>query len=118
MSGAWATGREGEPAQRRLTLRPECNVSPALWILQQRGDSVSAMAFAPFHGQGVPSSPVSTRVAEGRVSGLDVIMRGAGGQFVLRYDTVSGHLRGTLDRMPFWAVPLDVVQPENCIAIP
>lgn len=118
VSGAWATGRSTEPADRRVSVRPECNVSPALWILQQRGDTVSAFSFAPFHAQGVPSSPVSTRVAEGRVSGMDVNMRGAGGTFVLRYDSTSGHLRGTLNGAPFWAIPLDVVRPEHCIPIP
>lgn len=118
VSGTWATGATAEPAVRRVMLQAECNATPALWLLQQDGDSVRLFTFAPFHGQGVPSSPVSTNVAQGRVSGLNVTMTGPGARFVLRVDTTSGHLRGTLNGASFWAVPLDLVRAENCVAIP
>jgi hypothetical protein len=71
------------------------------------------------HAQGVPAEhPVSTVAAVGRVSGVDLTMSTAESRYVLRYDSTSGHLRGTLNGAPFWAVREDLVRPEGCIPIP
>ena len=119
VSGPWATGSTGEPAVSRLVIRAECNYSPALWVLEQRGDTVRAWAIAESRGQGVPSPvPSSLAVAEGRISGADVTMRAGTSRYLLHYDSTTGHLRGTLDGAPIWAVRQDIVRPEACVAIP
>ena len=119
LTGAWATGSTGEPDVRRIELRPECNHNPAVWLIEQRGDSVRAWAIPESRAQGAVSTrPVSTEAAEGRVTGLDLILRTADAEYVLRYDSTSTHLRGTLNGAPFWAVRLAVVQPPGCIPPP
>lgn len=119
LSGDWATGSTGEPAVPRIVVRPRCNHSPALWLIQQSGDTVRAWAIPERHAQGVRSTQqVSTAAAVGRVSGLDLTMSIAGSRYVLRYDSTSGHLRGTLDGAPFWAVRQEIVRPQGCIPVP
>ena len=119
LTGAWATGSTGEPAVRRIVLHPECNYSPAVWLLEQRGDTLRARAIPASRAQGVLSSqPVSTVAAEGRVSGVDLTLRMADASYVLRYDSTSGHLRGTLNGAPFWAVRQVVIRPQGCIPPP
>jgi hypothetical protein len=119
LTGAWATGGAGEPAAERIVLRVECNYSPALWIIQQSGDTVRAWAIPASRAQGIATSqPVSTVAAEGRVSGVELTMGIAGARYVLRYDSTSGHLRGTLNGAPFWAVRQDIVRPDNCLPVP
>jgi hypothetical protein len=119
LSGAWATGSANEPAVPRVVLRLQCNYSPPLWVVQQRGDSVRAWAIPERRAQGVTSTKVvSTAPAEGRISGVDVTMRIADARYVLRYDSTRGHLRGTLNGAPFWAVRQELVRPERCIPVP
>jgi hypothetical protein len=134
LSGAWATGSAGEPAVPRIVLRPPCNFGPALWLIQQIGDTVRAWAIPESHAQGVRAShPLSTvAAAEGRLSGVDLTMSVAGstllpqpdspttptGRYMLRYDSTTGHLRGTLNGAAFWAVRQEVVRPEGCVPIP
>ena len=119
LTGAWATGSTGEPDVRRIVLRPECNYSPAVWLIEQRGDTVRARAIPASRAQGVRSTQrVSSAAAEGRVSGVDLTLRMAGASYVLRYDSTSGHLRGTLDGAPFWAVRQHIVRPQACIPPP
>ena len=119
LTGAWATGSVGEPAVPRLVLHLQCNYSPPLWVIEQSGDSVRAWTIPASRAQGVRSAePVARAAAEGRVSGVDLVMGTADVRYVLRYDSTSGHLRGTLNGAPFWAVRLDVVQPEGCIPVP
>jgi hypothetical protein len=119
LTGAWASGSGGEPAAQRLTVRPQCNYTPALWVIQQAGDSVRAWAIPEHHAQGIrTTSTVSSAAAVGRVSGVDVTMTIADSRYLLRYDSTSGHLRGTLNGAPFWAVRQDVVRPERCIPVP
>jgi hypothetical protein len=120
LSGAWATGSAGEPDVPRIVIRPQCNHSPALWLIQQLGDTVRAWAIPERHAQGVRArDPVSTTAAAvGRLSGVDLTMGLAGSRYVLRYDSTSGHLRGTLNGAPFWAVRQVVVRPERCIPVP
>ena len=103
----------------RIVIRTECNYSPALWVLQQNGDTVRAWAIAESRGQGVPSPSLASSVgAEGRISGVDLTMSVAGSTYRLRYDSTTGHLRGTLNGAPFWAVRQDIVRPERCVSIP
>jgi hypothetical protein len=88
-------------------------------VIQQNGDSVRAWVIPESHAQGVPAPHlVSMVAAEGRVSGVALTMGIAGGRYVLRYDTTSGHLRGTLNGAPFWAVRQEIVRPEGCVPIP
>jgi hypothetical protein len=71
------------------------------------------------HAQGIHTTQrVSAVGATGRVSGLDLTMDAAGARYLLRYDSTSGHLRGTLNGAPFWAVRQDIVRPERCIPVP
>jgi hypothetical protein len=119
LTGAWATGSAAEPAVPRIVIRPQCNYSPALWVLQQNGDTVRAWVIPESRAQGIRSLEVISKVAaEGRVSGVDLIMGAAGARYVLRYDSTSGHLRGTLNGAPFWAVREDIVRPQGCIPVP
>jgi hypothetical protein len=119
LSGAWATGSTNEPAVRRVALRLQCNYTPALWILEQRGDSVRAWAIPESRAQGVRApEPVSPAAAEGRISGVNLTMRIGDTRYVLRYDSTSGHLRGTLNGAPFWAIRQDLVRPDGCIPVP
>jgi hypothetical protein len=119
LTGAWATGSTAEPAARQIAIHPECNHTPALWVIQQRGDSVRAWAIPESYAKGTRTvEPVVTAAAEGRVSGVKLSMGMAGARYLLRYDSTSGHLRGTLNGAPFWAVRQEVVRPGGCIAIP
>jgi hypothetical protein len=119
LTGTWATGSASEPAAKRITLRVQCNYTPALWVLQQSGDTVRAWTFPAHQAQGIATTqPVSTVGAVGRVSGEVLTMGMAGARYVLRYDSTSGHLRGTLNGAPFWAVRQDIVRPNNCIPVP
>ena len=119
LTGAWATGSTGEPDVRRIVLRPECNYSPAVWLLEQNGDTLRAWAIPASRAQGVPSAqPAAAAAAEGRVSGVNLTLRMAGATYVLRYDSTSVHLRGTLNGALFWAVRQDIVRPQGCIPPP
>ena len=119
LAGAWATGGDGEPDARRVELRVQCNYSPPLWILDQTGDTVSAFSLPESRAQGVRSPDLPARVAAtGRLSGTDVTLVSSGMRYVLHYDSTSGHLRGTLNGAPFWAVRQDVVHATGCIPPP
>jgi len=120
LSGSWATGSVAEPAAQRIVLSPQCNYHPALWLIEQDGDSVRAWTIPESRDQGIATrQPVSTTVPTvGRVSGVELRMGASGARYVLRYDSTSGHLRGTLNGAPFWAVRLDVVRPEGCLPPP
>jgi hypothetical protein len=119
LTGGWTTGSASEPAARQITLNPECNYSPALWIIQQDGDSLRAWQIPESHAQGIATrTHASTAPAEGWVSGLDVTIGAGGERYVLRYDSTSTHLRGTLNGSPFWAVRVEVVRREGCIPPP
>lgn len=119
VTGTWATGSAGEPEAKRIVLHPQCNYSPAVWILQQDGDTVRAWAVPESWAKGTATSEsVSAAPTEGRVSGVDVVIGTSGARYVLRFDSTSSHLRGTLNGAPFWAVPLEIVRPEGCLAVP
>jgi hypothetical protein len=90
-----------------------------MWLIQQRGDTVESWVNPESISQGIrsPDRPRPAMVV-GRISGVDVAMDDASSHYRLRYDTLSGHLRGTLNGRSFWAVPQDVVRREGCIPPP
>lgn len=119
LTGTWATGSTNEPTVARLELHPPCNVGPALWALEQRGDTLRLWRIPESHAQGIATPhPVSSAPLEGRISGVDLVIGTGATRYRLRYDSTSGHLRGTLNGAPFWAVRQDVVRPEGCIPVP
>jgi hypothetical protein len=89
-------------------------------VIQQSGDTVRAWAFPASQAQGVHTtrSVPAVAPAEGRVSGVDLSMGTAGARYVLRYDSTSGHLRGTLNGAPFWAMRQVIVRTEQCLPVP
>ena len=119
LSGYWLGGSAGEPNVPRIVVRPPCNYHPAVWVFEQHGDTLRAWSFAASQDQGVPSErPMSKAGAVGRVSGLVLTLRMGESRYLLRYDSTSGHLRGTLDGKPFWAVREEIVRPTGCIGVP
>ena len=119
LSGAWATGSTAEPDVRSVVLRLQCNYTPALWVMEQRGDTVRAWAIPESRAQGVRArDPVSSVAAEGRLRGVNLRMSLGASRYVLRYDSTSGHLRGTLNGAPFWAARQNIVRAQGCIPVP
>lgn len=119
LAGVWATGSGPEPEARRVELRLECNYTPRMWVLEQRGDTVSAELIPESRAQGIASpTPVRSIPAAGRLSGSDLTLETPGTRYVLHYDSTSGHLRGTLNGAPFWAVRQDIVHATGCIPPP
>jgi hypothetical protein len=119
LTGTWATGSEGEPVARKIELHPQCNFSPAVWIIEQSGDTVRSWKMPATLAQGVASRVVVSRTpAEGWISGIDLVMGTPDARYLLHYDSTSGHLRGTLNGAPFWAVRLEIVRPQGCIPVP
>lgn len=103
----------------RIELHPQCNYSPPLWALEQRGDTLRLWVLPESWTQGVASAhTVSSAPLLGRISGMELVLGTAATRYRLRYDTTSGHLRGTLNGAPFWAVRQNVVRPEGCIPPP
>jgi hypothetical protein len=49
---------------------------------------------------------------------MDLTLEMPGTRYALHYDSTSGHLRGTLNRAPFWAVRENIVHPADCIPPP
>ena len=119
LTGSWATGSANEPDVRQVVLRPECNTGPAIWLLEQRGDTLRLREIPASFAQGAasPSRPIAAAV-EGRVSGMDVTLGTSGARYLLRYDSTSGHLRGTFNGAPFWAARQVVIRPPGCIPPP
>jgi hypothetical protein len=121
LSGAWATGNGPEPSVASVTLHPPCTHHPASWVLQQRGNVVEAWAFPESFDQGIAvRDPPLARVrpAKGTMSGVDLTLSDGSSRYVLKYDEASGHLRGTLNGRPFWAVRQVVVRTEACPGVP
>ena len=119
LTGTWATGGTDEPAVPRFELHPPCNYFPAVWALEQQGDTVRLWVTEESYAQGVPSPhPGSSTPLVGRISGVDLVLGMSATRYRLRYDSTSGHLRGTLNGAPFWAVRQDIVRPEGCIPPP
>ena len=119
LTGTWATGSAGEPVAKQLVLHPQCNSGPRHWIIEQRGDTVRGWNIPETQAQGIARRVAASSVpVAGRVSGVDLVMGASGTRYLLHYDSTSGHLRGTLNGAPFWAVRLEIVQPQGCIPVP
>lgn len=119
LTGTWATGSEGEPAAKQIVLHPECNSTPAHWIIQQDGDTVRAWTIPASYAQGIATTQsVSNTPTEGWVAGVDPVIGTSDPRYLLHYDSTSGHLRGTLNGAPFWAVRLEIVRREGCLSVP
>lgn len=119
LSGAWATGSTNEPAVPRIVIQLSCNYTPAAWMIEQSGDSVWSWRDPESRAQGIarPIPPRPVR-AEGRIVDGTITMSGGGARYVLRYDSTSGHLRGTLNDAPFWAVREQRIPATGCIPVP
>jgi hypothetical protein len=119
LTGAWTTGSTGEPAAKEIVLSPQCNYSPGFWDIEQSGDTVRAWKIAESYAKGTANTEPLSRVAEeGWVSGLDLVMGTASTRYLLHYDSTSGHLRGTLNGAPFWAVRVEIARPAGCLPVP
>ena len=119
LTGIWLPGSGPEPSAARLTVTATCQSTPAYWYIEQRGDSVSSWTNPASFNQGIARPPQPRPVtAVGTISGQDVVMSDGSSRYRLRYDRTSGHLRGTLNDKPFWAVPEDFVRPTGCIPAP
>ena len=121
LTGEWATGSgPGEPQAQLITLRPPCLQNPAVWILQQTGDSLEGIAISESHDQGTAQKgPMQIPpTARGQISGLVVTLDATGSHYQLHYDPETGHLRGTLNGRPFWAVRQLVERPGRCLPPP
>lgn len=120
LSGRWAIGSEGEPAARKITLNPQCLYNPGAWVIQQTGDTLEAWTFPDSWDKGTASRDniVSKFGAKGRITGLDVTINDGASRYVLRYDRASGHLRGTRNGQPIWAVRQEIVRLQQCIPVP
>lgn len=121
LSGGWATGSVNEPPPGPVVLHRSCAHNPAVWLIQQSGNTLQAWMFPESFNQGIKrAEPGPERVvgAQGTMSGVDVLIVEASSRFVLRYDVESGHLRGTRNGMPFWAARQKIVGADECPGIP
>jgi len=121
LSGGWATGSANEPPPGPVVQHPSCATNPAVWIIQQSGNTLKAWAIPESFNQGIMrAEPSPRRVAgsPGTISGVDVLIDDGESRFVLRYDAESGHLRGTRNGVAFWAARQNIVRGEACPGIP
>ena len=117
LNGSWVSGSGAEPTVEHFTLELQCNRTPAMWIIEQVGDTVRSFISPESFSRGVATPPGSIPMqvtAVGRISGLNVAMSDPSSRYRLHYDVSSGHLRGTLNGRPFWAVRQEVVHPKGC----
>ena len=121
LSGGWATGSANEPPPGPVVQHPSCANNPAVWIIQQSGNTLKAWAVPASFNQGIMrAEPSPRRVAgsPGTISGVDVLIDDGESRFVLRYDAESGHLRGMRNNVAFWAARQSIVRTEACPGIP
>ena len=121
LTGSWYVGTGAEPQVPSITLHPGCANNPAEWVIRQAGNAIEAWTFPESFNQGVArAGPGQARVnpARGTISGVDLTLDDAGSRVVMRYDSASGHLRGTRDGRPFWALRQVIVRSEACPGIP
>ena len=117
LSGGWYVGTGAEPQVDAIVLHPTCLVNPAAWVIEQDGNALRAWEFAQSFNQGMVrpnDAPVRVAVARGTISGSDVVLEDDRSRWVLRFDAASGHLRGTRNAAPFWAVRQQVVRTQAC----
>lgn len=119
LTGAWVGGTAMEPSLRYFVRRQQCDYSPGFWALEQRGDTVRAYTVPPSRAQGIATRvrPVITAL-EGKMKRGVLTLGDAATGYRLRFDSASGHLRGTFNGAPFWAVPLQIVRPSGCREVP
>ena len=120
LTGGWATGSINEPPPGPVAQHPSCAHNPAVWIIQQSGNTLKAWAFPESFNQGIKRAgpdPQRTAASTGTISGVDVLIVDGESRFVLRYDAKSGHLRGTLNGVAFWAARQHIMRAE-CPGIP
>jgi hypothetical protein len=121
LSGGWATGSANEPPAGPIVQHPSCAHNPAVWILQQSGNTLKAWAFPESFDQGIKrADPGPQRVvgSPGTISGVDVLIVDGESRLVLRFDAESGHLRGTRNGVAFWAARQIIERAEACPGIP
>jgi hypothetical protein len=121
LSGGWVTGSANEPPPGPVMLYPSCAYNPAVWIIQQAGNALTAWAFPESFNQGIKradAGPQRVAGSPGTISGADVLIVDGESRFVLRYDAESGHLRGTRNGAPFWAARQRIVRTEACPGFP
>ncbi len=121
LSGGWTTGSGSEPPPGPVVHRPPCTYHPAVWIIEQSGNTLKAWVMPESFNQGIArAGPGPEKVAgsPGTISGADVVIDDGQDRFVLRYDRDSGHLRGTRNGAPFWAARQMIVRTEACPGIP
>ena len=121
LSGGWSTGSANEPPPGPVVQHASCAHNPAVWIIQQSGNTLKAWAFPESFNQGIKrAEPGQQRVAGslGTISGVDVLIVDGETRFVLRYDAETGHLRGTRNGVAFWAARQNIVGREQCPGIP
>lgn len=120
LSGRWLSGSDSEPSVREIRLQRDCRYTPAAWLLDQRGDSVYAWQMKEQYAKGVAEPPQPRpAMATGRLRGRTLRLSDGANRWVLQYDGPSGHLRGTLNGKPFWAMRQVLDGPtEACIGVP
>lgn len=121
LTGTWASDSTAEPAIATITVYPGCAYNPAVWIIKQTGNTIEAWAFAASYNQGIATKgpgPARVAASPGQISGLDVTIDDGQYRYLLRYDVLSGHLRGTRNGRPFWAARQKVVRTEACPGFP
>jgi hypothetical protein len=116
LRGNWIGGSGTEPTGRVLTSEAQCLRHPAAWALEARGDSVLSYHFPESFDQGIARREPVARIAPaiGRIRSDTVFLVDQGDRYALRYDSTSGHLRGTRNGQPFWAVETQELHRERC----
>lgn len=117
LSGNWMIGSGREPDSAVVRLNLPCLYHPAAWVLQQNGNSLEAYSFPESHDQGAASrEPMRATVPmRGKISGRSIRLDADSTHYRLQFDSASGHLRGTLNGKPIWAVRRLVVYPGVCL---
>ena len=120
LRGNWMGGSGPEPAERVIFSQAQCRYHPPAWVLDASGDSVFSYHFPASYEQGVArrEPPVRTLPAVGRVRRDTIFLNDGSDRYVVQYDSVSGHLRGTRNGQPFWAVRTEEQNRERCPAVP
>lgn len=121
LSGSWTTGSANEPPAGAVEQHPSCHHNPAVWLIEQTGNSLKAWLFPESFNQGIAQrgpGPARVAASPGTISGDNVVIDDGDYRLVLRYDAPSGHLRGTRNGVPFWAARLRIVRTEACPGVP